>query len=77
MPKPRLQNGEWAILPEPCLKYHDADGSDVKYPQRQRIDPRPVIQIAQDDCQQSTNHKQYDSKVGNQDDISQKLVHGD
>jgi hypothetical protein len=75
-PKPGLEHGERAILSKPGLKHDDADGQGVKGAEGQLIDPGPATQVAHDDGDQATDHKDDEREMDEQDDVCKKLVHG-
>jgi len=58
------------------LKHNHGDGHQVGKPEPGRIDPVPLPCVSDDDNDKPADHKQYYESVKNEDQISERLVHG-
>ena len=75
--KPRLKSCERADRASPGLRRNNGDGHEVRGPKPDCIDPVPPIDVANHDHDQPADYKQDDGSMQNEDQISERLVHGD
>ena len=72
--KPRLQDGEWAVLTKPSLKRNHTDCDQVRQTPPAFICPRPPCPVADDDGRESQHHEDNDSEVQEKNGICKFLV---
>ena len=74
--KPRLKCCERADHASPGLKRDHSDGHEVRSPEPSCIDPMPSLCVADHDKDQTADDEQDDGSMENEDQISERLVHG-
>lgn len=72
--KPRLQDGERAVLTEPSLKRDNTDCGHVRQTPPAFICPRPPCPVPNDDGRESQHHEYDDPEVQEKNSICKCLV---